>query len=161
MGFIIGILTFVLVVDCLLLVLLVLIQLPKKEAGAGLAFGAGASDALFGAGSGTVLTKITRWAATAFFILAVGLGMLQKSSSGRSASSFQKQLEQPGRPPITALPGPSAPASQPVLPPAGTPVPLTGSNLLLTPQPEAPATNAAPATPAPSTTTATNTASPK
>src|SRR5689334_15975337 len=135
MGFVIGLLTVFMVLDCVVLVLLVLIQLPKKEAGAGLAFGGGASDALFGAGSGTVLTKITRWAATAFFILAVGLGMLQKSSSGRSASSFQKQLEQPGRPPITALPpGPSAPASQPVLPPAGTPAPLTGSNMLLTPQ---------------------------
>ena len=45
MGFFIGILTFVLVVDCLALILLVLIQLPKKEAGAGLAFGGAATDA--------------------------------------------------------------------------------------------------------------------
>ena len=45
MGLVIGLLTFVMVVDCLILVLLVLIQLPKKEAGAGLAFGGGATDA--------------------------------------------------------------------------------------------------------------------
>ena len=35
MSLVIGLLTFVLVVTCLLLMLLVLIQLPKKEAGAG------------------------------------------------------------------------------------------------------------------------------
>ena len=57
MTFIIGFLTVILVLDCLVLILLVLIQLPKKEAGAGLAFGGAATDALFGAGSGNVLTK--------------------------------------------------------------------------------------------------------
>ena len=35
MGFIIGLLTLVMVLDCLILIFLVLIQLPKKEAGAG------------------------------------------------------------------------------------------------------------------------------
>src|SRR5271157_1177944 len=69
MGFIIGLLTLIMVLDCLLLVLLVLIQLPKKEAGAGLAFGGGYSDALFGAGSGNVMTKITKYAAGIFFAL--------------------------------------------------------------------------------------------
>ena len=54
MSFIAGILTFFLVINCLLLILLVLVQLPKKDAGAGLAFGGGAADALFGAGSGNV-----------------------------------------------------------------------------------------------------------
>ena len=66
MGFIIGLLTLVMVFDCIILIFLVLIQLPKKDAGAGLAFGAGATDALFGAGSGTVLTKITKYAAGGF-----------------------------------------------------------------------------------------------
>ena len=42
MGFIPGLFTVVLVLDCLLLIFLVLIQLPKKEAGAGLAFGGAA-----------------------------------------------------------------------------------------------------------------------
>ena len=59
MSFLIGLLTFILVLDCLLLTLLVLMQLPKKEAGAGLAFGGSATDALFGSGTGNVLTKIT------------------------------------------------------------------------------------------------------
>ena len=60
MGFIAGILTVLLVLNCLVLILLVLIQLPKKDAGAGMAFGGGAADALFGAGSGNALTKITK-----------------------------------------------------------------------------------------------------
>ena len=51
MGLLLGVLTFILVVDCLLLILLILIQLPKKEAGIGTAFGGSATDALFGAGS--------------------------------------------------------------------------------------------------------------
>ena len=43
--FLIIMLSVVMVVDCLVLVLLVLMQLPKKEAGAGLAFGGAARDA--------------------------------------------------------------------------------------------------------------------
>ncbi|HWV99464.1 MAG TPA: preprotein translocase subunit SecG [Candidatus Acidoferrum sp.] len=155
MAFIIGILTFIMVLDCLVLVLLVLIQLPKKEAGAGLAFGGGASDALFGAGSGTVLTKITRWAATGFFILAVGLAILQKNFSNRSTSKFEQQLGQPGRPPVTAMPAtPSAPATQPTAPLSSSPAPLTSSDVLLTPQPEATAVPAVPPPAAPTTNTA-------
>src|SRR6516165_9653767 len=99
MGIVIGLLTFVMVLDCLILVLLVLIQLPKKEAGAGLAFGGAATDALFGAGSGTVLTKITKYAATGFFVLAVFLGILETRHFSRNGSSFENKLSQPGRPP--------------------------------------------------------------
>ncbi|MEI7808771.1 MAG: preprotein translocase subunit SecG, partial [Verrucomicrobiota bacterium] len=58
MSFLVGVLTFLLVINCLLLILLVLVQLPKKDAGAGLAFGGGTADALFGSGSGNVLTKV-------------------------------------------------------------------------------------------------------
>ncbi len=62
MEFILGLFRFALVVDCVLLVLLVLIQLPKKDAGLGVAFGGAATDALFGAGAGNAITKITKWA---------------------------------------------------------------------------------------------------
>src|SRR5215831_18844812 len=102
MSIVIGLLTFVMVVTCLLLILLVLIQLPKKEASAGLAFGGGATDALFGAGSGNVLTKITKYAAGIFFGLALLIGILQKGGTG--TSTFEKYLNQPGRAPATALP---------------------------------------------------------
>jgi len=58
--------TAALLLDAVLLILLVLIQLPKKEAGAGVAFGGGATDALFGAGSGNALTNITKYVVVAF-----------------------------------------------------------------------------------------------
>jgi preprotein translocase subunit SecG len=69
-------LTLLLFVDCVLLVLLVLLQLPKKDAGAGVAFGGAATDALFGAGSGNVLTRITKWVAGIYFGLALVMAVL-------------------------------------------------------------------------------------
>ncbi len=110
MGFIIGLLTIVLVLDCLLLIFLVLIQLPKKEAGAGLAFGGAATDALFGAGSGNVLTKITKYAATVFFVLALVVATMQSRHHRRSTSEFERNLQNPGRPAAGAV----APAPKPV-----------------------------------------------
>lgn len=92
MSFIIGILTFFLVVNCLLLILLVLIQLPKKEAGMGSAFGGGATEALFGAGSGNVLTKLTKFAAGSFLIICFGLSVLIIKNNG-DASAIDSELE--------------------------------------------------------------------
>src|SRR5258705_5563052 len=93
MGFIIGLLTLAMVLLCGVLIFLVLIQLPKKEAGAGLAFGGSATDALFGAGSGTVLTKITKYAATGFFILALILSILQRNYHYSAGRAFGAALE--------------------------------------------------------------------
>ena len=76
MTILIWLFTFLLVLDCLVLMLLVLIQLPKKEAGMGQAFGGGATDALFGAGSGTALTKMTKYTAVAFFVLTLLISMI-------------------------------------------------------------------------------------
>src|SRR6266851_10506137 len=109
MVFLIGLLTLLMILDCLILIFLVLIQLPKKDAGAGLAFGAGATDALFGAGSGTVLTRITKYAAAGFFGLAVLLSILQSAYHSRNQSLFQRELSQPAQSSSAVLP-PSAPA---------------------------------------------------
>jgi preprotein translocase subunit SecG len=137
MAFIIGLLTFLLVLDCLLLVLLILIQLPKKEAGVGVAFGGAATDALFGAGSGNVLTKATKYAAACFFVLAVTLSVLQSHFYHRTSTEFRRELEQQGLTPPAA-----APAAAPAAPAATTPevpVTTTGINLLT---PVVPGTNA-------------------
>jgi preprotein translocase subunit SecG len=157
MGFIIGVLTFIMVLDCLLLILLILVQLPKKEAGAGLAFGGAASDALFGAGSGTVLTKVTKYAAGTFFVLAIVLAIMQSRHQSRTGTDFQKVLDLPG----AAAPGsPSAPATQ--SPVSRSPVPASttaGTNPLMSapipgvtntaPAPAASPGTSAPAQPAP------------
>ena len=76
MSIVIWLLTFLLILDCLVLMLLVLIQLPKKEAGMGQAFGGGATDALFGAGSGNALTKMTKYAVGIFFVLTLLISVL-------------------------------------------------------------------------------------
>jgi len=121
MGFVIGLLTFVMVLDCIVLVFLVLIQLPKKEAGAGLAFGGAASDALFGAGSGNVLTKITKYAAIIFFVMALVLSIMQTRYHGRS--SFQEKLTSPLTAPVapvTPSTAANAKGTTPLPPPASS-----------------------------------------
>ena len=100
MELIIGFLTFILVVDCLVLILLILIQLPKKEAGAGVAFGGAATDALFGAGSGNALTKMTKYTASLFILLALGLSLMNsnqaQSGKRRLDEELQKKMNAPG-----------------------------------------------------------------
>jgi protein translocase SecG subunit len=76
----------------LILILLVLIQLPKKEDGAGVAFGGGATDALFGAGSGTALTKITKYSAGLFMGLALLLSVLNANRAAENKRSLDEEL---------------------------------------------------------------------
>jgi preprotein translocase subunit SecG len=119
MSFIVGILTFFLVVNCVLLILLILIQLPKKDAGAGMAFGGAAADALFGAGSGNVLTKVTKYSTIIFFVLALFLGYLQNRVHNQSAVlEFEKQVQQKQSQRPASTPQPMTP---PVSQPAAAP----------------------------------------
>jgi preprotein translocase subunit SecG len=92
MSILIWLLTFILVLDCLLLILLVLIQLPKKEAGLGQAFGGGATDALFGAGSGTALTNLTKYTAGIFFILTLLISMMHGHQARAKAVDPRSKL---------------------------------------------------------------------
>lgn len=146
MGFIIGLLTFVMVLDCIALILLVLIQLPKKEAGLGLAFGGGAADTLFGAGAGTVLTKATKYAAGIFFGLALMLGLMQNHyfASSNRAKQLEMDLQKQGAgagtiqlPPASTTPESPAPAGA-VTPPA------TGATAVKLPAATPAPTNTAP-----------------
>jgi preprotein translocase subunit SecG len=139
MSFIAGILTVLLVANCLLLILLVLVQLPKKDAGAGIAFGGGAADALFGAGSGNVLTKITKWATGIFFAMALILNLVNPSATQKSnGSAFEQAVNQSqsqqtpvAMPPGTTLPvTPTTTSNSSSLPviPAGSPPATTQTN---------------------------------
>ena len=121
MSFVLGLLTFLLVLNCLLLILLVLVQLPKKDAGAGMAFGAGTADALFGAGSGNALTKITKYTAGIFLALSLLLGGLQSHiRNTNSSSEFTKLVEQKQQ------------TQTPITAPAQPPKPAAANNLLST-----------------------------
>jgi len=110
--FIAGILTFLLVVNCLLLILIILMQLPKKDAGAGMAFGGAAADALFGAGSGNFLTQTTRYATITLFALALGLGYMEDHLHAQSnGSEFEKAVQQKQSQTPIATPPPLAPVN--------------------------------------------------
>jgi preprotein translocase subunit SecG len=156
MGFLIGLFTVVMVLDCAVLIFLVLIQLPKKDAGAGLAFGGGATDALFGAGSGNVLTKITKYAATTFFVLAVVLSVMQRVYHTRHISAFEAGLQKAASPLAAPAPSsqpPSTPQTSPQTP-ATKPAAVPSTNTLRVVPPPAEDTNlpiAIPVTPAPAT----------
>jgi preprotein translocase subunit SecG len=119
MSFLIGLLTVVLVLNCVLLILLVLIQLPKKEAGAGVAFGGAATDALFGAGTGNVLTKVTKYATAVFFLLAVILGVLQSNFYHRPGNVFERKVDEASKQAPSALP-PTTPVENPEPAPAAS-----------------------------------------
>lgn len=137
MIFVIGFLTLVMVAACLFLILLVLVQLPKKDAGAGMAFGAGTADALFGAGSGNLLTKITGWTAGILLALALLLGKLQSNAHPNdSGATFTKMVDQQQQQVPIAPQAAPAPAPQP------KPQPTQPGNGLLSIPMQAPASNA-------------------
>ena len=131
LSFFIGLLTVVMVLDCLFLLLLILIQLPKKEAGLGQAFGSGTTDALFGAGSGTALTKMTKYAAIIFFVLTFALAILNghQARSKVTARGLREGLNKAKETVGQTLTTPAPEATNvplKVVPPA---VPLTLTNL--------------------------------
>ncbi len=134
MPILIGLLSAILFLDSIVLILLVLLQLPKKEAGAGMAFGGAATDALFGAGSGNALTTITKYSAGIFFGLALLLSII---GSHRAVGGGSKLSE------LLAAPAPSSgPGVTPQLPPS-SPSPVAPSGLMPSLQIPAASSNAA------------------
>jgi preprotein translocase subunit SecG len=147
-------LTVLLIIDCLFLILLVLVQLPKKEAGLGQAFGSGTTDALFGAGSGNALTKLTKYFTAGFFILTLSLSILNAQQSKNKRSSLERAMEKAGTSESATLPtAPNTPAAAAPVTATST-VPLTSATNLLSTQP------ANTTTPANVTTNAPGTAAP-
>jgi preprotein translocase subunit SecG len=137
-SFLLGFLTVILVLTSFLLILLVLIQLPKKDAGPGVAFGGGATEAMFGAGSGSALTKITKYCAATFMGLSLLLAVVNAHRAQTLDRSVDLELER------------RAAEAQPAQPVAPTPTaPPPGQLQLLTPQEPAPAMERDPIQPSP------------
>ena len=123
MSILITLLTTVLVLNCFFLVLLILIQLPKKESGSGLAFGGGALDMALGAGAGNVLTRFTKYSASLFLILCLVLAVIGNNGNKSALESGLSEVPKAANPEVTippTLPGTSGPA--------GTEVPATTEN---------------------------------
>lgn len=92
MSLLIGLLSFALFLVCLFLCLLVLVQLPKKEAGMGQAFGGGTTDALFGAGAGNALTNLTKYSAGAFLVLSLTVSVLGSQTGKSKTKGIRDEL---------------------------------------------------------------------
>lgn len=157
MSFFIGLITAILFFDCLFLILLILVQLPKKDAGMGTAFGGAATDALFGAGTGNALTKMTSYSTAIFFCLALFLSVLNANRSYQNKNRLQDVLKQQASAPVNSVQPPSL--SSNLLESmakttatnlmANTNVPAVTQTNLITPKPVATAPVAKPATNAP------------
>jgi hypothetical protein len=98
-----------------------------------------------------VLTKITKYAAGTFFVLAVVLSLMQRTYHTRTTSAFEAGLTKSGPP--AAMP--AAPAQAPAVAPPTAPAPATkpaaapGTNTLRIVPPPVEDTNLPVAIPAP------------
>ena len=134
------ILSFFLVLTCLFLGLIILMQLPKKEAGlGGAAFGGGAVDALIGAGAGNVLTKATKYSAIVFFVLIVSLSLLHAKHAKRDVDAVEKELSAqtsaaPQSAPTPSVQLPAFQLSTSAAPPTATSAPAANPQTPAAPQ---------------------------
>ena len=107
-------LTALFVINCLVLLLVILIQQGKAGDMAS-AFGGGSSQAAFGARTGaTLLTKVTWVCASLFFVSALALSIVSSRGPGSVLGSVPA--------PVAPAPAASQPATPPPAPPA-TPAP--------------------------------------
>lgn len=135
MDILIGILTVVEVIVCLLLILIVLMQRPRQE-GLGASFGDSAMTQLVGAQTTNVLQKGTVYLAVTLFVLTLSLAVL--TTRKQVAKAGTKVFDEP--PPPPAAPATPAPA-------AATPAAPADAKKAAADEKKAPA--AAPAAPAP------------
>ena len=93
------VLTFLHVIVCSFLILVVLLQ-AGKGGGMGIAFGGGGSQTVFGSsGAGNFLTRLTAFCAAIFFINSLALAYLSSKSDstrlqGKSRSSVERAAQQ-------------------------------------------------------------------
>jgi len=133
-----SLLSLILLADALFLGLLILLQLPKKEAGLAAAFGAEQTAAIFGAGSGSALTTITKWTAGIFLFLCLLISVLTAHHNRTKDRGLASQLEKmaaatpaigpistPDKVPATNVVMPNlTPVTTPPPTPAPAPVPV-------------------------------------
>jgi preprotein translocase subunit SecG len=164
MDLLISLLTFVEVLVCLLLILIVLMQRPRQE-GLGASFGEGVTSQVWGAQTTNVLQKGTGWLGAALLFTSVALAYcISQSNAGNGSDTlFKAKKEAETAPAKTAEATPAAaPASsQTKIQPGGTvtvkpgpAAPAAASKPVEVPKTDAPvapksteASKAAPATP--------------
>lgn len=108
MDILIGILTVVEVIVCILMILIVLMQRPRQE-GLGASFGDGAMTQLVGAQTTNVLQKGTVYLALTLFVLTISLAVLtSRKQAGQKKEVFSAPpAEAPAAPVVTPAPEPA------------------------------------------------------
>ncbi len=85
----IGIFTFILVLVCIFMTLVVLMQKPNADAGMGAALGGGAAEGVFGGETGNVLTKVTVRCIILYFVISFGLYLAYLYTNAHQAPSIE------------------------------------------------------------------------
>lgn len=139
------ILTFILILVSLFLILVVLAQ-KTKDGGMGAALGGGAAEAAFGAETSNVLTRMTKYAAILFFVLAflLYIGRVYERNHGTTGQGGAlPNIAVPAAPapaPVTTAPAVDAPAVG--VSPVTAPAPAAAAPVETTPPAPAPAPDA-------------------
>jgi len=116
-----GILIFVHIVVCIILVLVVLLQTGKRADLAG-AFGGGGSQTAFGArGAATVLSKMTTAGAIIFMLTSLTLAVISTTNRGSAPSALEDLPEAPAATQTAPLPAPDGSLPAPVSDTEGQP----------------------------------------
>ncbi len=105
------------VLNCLVLIIVVLLQSGKAADLAGAFGGAGSQTAFGPRGAATILSQATTWCAIMFMVCA--LAMVVKVDRGLATSSGSSILEKYSKPAPQSAPSPVTPA--PVVPQSSTP----------------------------------------
>lgn len=112
MGFLISVLTVILIIVCVLLVGIILLQKGRGQGLAG-AFGVGGMEEALGARAATTAQKLTAILGVAFLVLSVVVGLL------RNARTNALPPAKKGRSPAQSAPAPKAPAAPATPAPSG------------------------------------------
>ena len=113
------------VMNCLVLIIVVLLQSGKAADLAGAFGGAGSQTAFGPRGAATVLSQATTWCAVMFMVCAMALALRSDRSAGQGSSVIYDRAKPATKPAPPQSPAPSpekAPATTPgSTPPAGQP----------------------------------------
>jgi preprotein translocase subunit SecG len=120
-----ALLTVFFILNCLVLIIVVLLQSGKAADLAGAFGGAGSQTAFGPRGAATVLSQATTWCAVMFMVCAMAL-VVRVDRSVEQGGSVLQQFSKPAPKPATPAPAPAtspatAPATQPSEPPSSTP----------------------------------------
>jgi|SRR6267154_4497250 preprotein translocase subunit SecG len=112
------------ILNCLVLIIVVLLQSGKAADLAGAFGGAGSQTAFGPRGAATVLSQATTWCAVMFMVCAMALALRSDRSAGQGNSVIYKTTKPASKPAPAATPGKTpAPAPAPATQPPTAPNP--------------------------------------